>query len=783
MLAVLSGGGSGGARRGPSSAGGGGSRGGAAPSASRGTGDAAAAAGSKYWSFIFGGIGGGGGGQQSGGGGGGAASDDGESDLHRDEEIDPRKQRGSTDSNASTEPSSSAEARDRLCMADFELLQVLGRGGYGKVILARLAPAAHLRWGRSIDRPDASPQQLQQQEEGEEGEEEGRGAVPVVIPPRRLYAIKVIQKARMSALDRRNTALERDILIGNATGGLRDARTGAPLVPAAAPSLTTTGAAAAAPGPHAASAPGGLAADARRTAMPAYNSDVAVDVAAAGAAAAAALAATRKCAAPCNFLSRLRFAFQTAHKVYIGLDFFSGGDLHYHLRHGPPPRAFSEHRAAFYAAELCCALEHLHSRGIVYRDVKPENVMIDTDGHVCLVDFGLSRGGVDGNGGAKSIVGTPCYAAPELLLAAAPKKKKKKKKTTTKTAAAAAAAAAQKRPSASDGAAAIAEANRPRSEFEEQDGYGVSIDWWGLGILIHEMLTCRCPFVNKNHQALYWSIVNTPLVIKPTSPLSQPAREALYQLLQRDPAKRWGAAELKRSHFFAGADGRYAGMPGWVGGGHPQARHFAGAPPDKLDWAALEARRLPPPWVPTPVATDDDGAGGASGGGGGGSSSGGGGTGSGRGGAAAAPNVQVAGNVDKIFAVERVRDSVMRPDGSKVPESPPPPPADGSVVAAVKRAFGRPVNTGEAEGRTAEQRLEDEMSPEEREARHFENFTFMPPRPTQVLEVSAELLKKQGGGGGGAARQQQGGTPAGDEAPPAVGDDLNGPEDGMVDLR
>jgi hypothetical protein len=170
------------------------------------------------------------------------------------------------------------------------------------------------------------------------------------------------------------------------------------------------------------------------------------------------------------------------------------------------------------------------------------------------------------------------------------------------------------------------------------------------------------------------------------------------------------------------------------------------------------------------------GSNGDGGGGGGGSSS----SGSGWGGAAAAPNVQVAGNVDKIFAVERVRDSVMRPDGSKVPESPPPPPADGSVVAAVKRAFGRPVNTGEAEGRTAEQKLEDEMSPEEREARHFENFTFMPPRPTQVLEVSAELLKKQGGA---AQQQQQGEAPAADEVPPAVGDDLNGPEDGMVDLR
>jgi serine/threonine protein kinase len=97
------------------------------------------------------------------------------------------------------------------------------------------------------------------------------------------------------------------------------------------------------------------------------------------------------------------------------MDFFNGGDLHWHLNHGPP---FQEKRAAFYASELTLALEHLHSLDIVYRDVKPENCMISADGHIALVDFGLSKTGVRAVNGAHTIVGTPSYAAPEILIAA-----------------------------------------------------------------------------------------------------------------------------------------------------------------------------------------------------------------------------------------------------------------------------------------------------------------------------------------------------------------------------
>ena len=113
------------------------------------------------------------------------------------------------------------------------------------------------------------------------------------------------------------------------------------------------------------------------------------------------------------FLVGLHYAFQTREKLFLVLDFAAGGELFYHLSRAGP---FSESAARFYAAELVLALGHLHSRGVVYRDLKPENVLLSSDGHVKLADFGLAKDGVQSaTGGTSSFCGTPEYLSPEVL--------------------------------------------------------------------------------------------------------------------------------------------------------------------------------------------------------------------------------------------------------------------------------------------------------------------------------------------------------------------------------
>ncbi|KAJ1813440.1 hypothetical protein LPJ75_003189, partial [Coemansia sp. RSA 2598] len=88
------------------------------------------------------------------------------------------------------------------------------------------------------------------------------------------------------------------------------------------------------------------------------------------------------------FLVGLQCAFQTREKLFFCLDYVNGGELFFHLQR---ERRFSENRARFYAAEITCALEYLHGMGVVYRDLKPENCLLDADGHVKIVDFGLAK--------------------------------------------------------------------------------------------------------------------------------------------------------------------------------------------------------------------------------------------------------------------------------------------------------------------------------------------------------------------------------------------------------
>jgi serine/threonine protein kinase len=205
------------------------------------------------------------------------------------------------------------------------------------------------------------------------------------------------------------------------------------------------------------------------------------------------------------FIVGLNFAFQTRDKLYFVLDYCAGGELFFHLgRVG----TFPEDRARFYTAEIALALEHVHKLDIIYRDLKPENVLLDTQGHVRLTDFGLSKEGITNNvSGATSFCGTPEYLAPEIL---------------------------------------------------NRQGHGRAVDWWSLGALLYEMLTGLPPFYSKDRERLFEKIRNSPLTF-PHDKVSRNARTLLSGLLTRDPKYRLGsgpsdAEEVKSHVFFAEAD-------------------------------------------------------------------------------------------------------------------------------------------------------------------------------------------------------------------------------------
>eukprot|EP00746_Dinoflagellata_sp_MGD_P160927 gnl/MRDRNA2_/MRDRNA2_87896_c0_seq1.p1 gnl/MRDRNA2_/MRDRNA2_87896_c0~~gnl/MRDRNA2_/MRDRNA2_87896_c0_seq1.p1 ORF type:complete len:342 (+),score=57.34 gnl/MRDRNA2_/MRDRNA2_87896_c0_seq1:162-1187(+) len=203
------------------------------------------------------------------------------------------------------------------------------------------------------------------------------------------------------------------------------------------------------------------------------------------------------------FIVNLEYAFQTPKKLYFVLEYCAGGELFFHLSRAG---RFSEWRCRFYASELLLAIGHLHEVDIIYRDLKPENVLIDTDGHVKLTDFGLSKEGITDSILAQSMCGTPEYLAPEIL---------------------------------------------------DKLGHGKAVDWYSLGALMYEMLTGLPPFYTKDREILFARIRRGDLTFPKY--ITPPAKAILQSLLLRDPQRRLGGGpgdveEVIRTAFFAGID-------------------------------------------------------------------------------------------------------------------------------------------------------------------------------------------------------------------------------------
>lgn len=154
----------------------------------------------------------------------------------------------------------------------------------------------------------------------------------------------------------------------------------------------------------------------------------------------------------------LNYAFQSAHKLFLLLDYASGGNMERALQR---EHRFSEERARLFIAQIILALEELHKRDIIYRDLKPANIVFDHEGNALLTDFGLSKEGVDKNAsGGKSFCGSPAYLPPEML---------------------------------------------------SRKGHGKSIDWYLTGVLLYEMLIGIPPYYANNKDQLYENIKSGPL--------------------------------------------------------------------------------------------------------------------------------------------------------------------------------------------------------------------------------------------------------------------------------
>ncbi|KAL7753400.1 cytochrome c oxidase subunit 1 [Sorochytrium milnesiophthora] len=200
------------------------------------------------------------------------------------------------------------------------------------------------------------------------------------------------------------------------------------------------------------------------------------------------------------FIVNLQCTYQDAKCLYMLLDYVPGGELFSHLRRAG---RFNRETTRFYASEIVTAIEHLHDRNIIYRDLKPENLLLDAEGHIKIADFGFAKKVEDRT---YTLCGTPEYLAPEII---------------------------------------------------QGRGHGKPVDWWALGILIFEMLAGYPPFYDDNAYGVYEKILGGRIHFP--SHFDVASRDLVKRLLTADRTMRLGnlrggAEDVKSHPWFMGVD-------------------------------------------------------------------------------------------------------------------------------------------------------------------------------------------------------------------------------------
>lgn len=198
------------------------------------------------------------------------------------------------------------------------------------------------------------------------------------------------------------------------------------------------------------------------------------------------------------FLLNLKYSFTTLDHLCLVTEFVNGGELYFHLARECP---FNEDRARFYGAEIISALDYLHSNAIIHRDLKLENILLDKDGHVRIIDFGLCKENIQWNCETTTLCGTPEYRAPEIIV---------------------------------------------------HDYYGKVVDWWAFGIIMSEMLVGKNPFYDEDRDIMFENVLEVDIVFP--SWLSTNAKDLLAGLLNKQPSSRLGSgregSSLIKNHPF-----------------------------------------------------------------------------------------------------------------------------------------------------------------------------------------------------------------------------------------